>query len=120
MPKKKNAPKSMPRQRDPRSDVLVVPDLRLHMAEWLAATGQLEEGANLFQFGILYAGVVIEQQCRILEELSGTSLIALSKEEITTTLRTLQKSLGIADQARSTFDSVRDFYLSRRLGFEPE
>lgn len=89
----------------PQNDSTIEPILT-KPSEWLVKYLKYLDAPLSYEAGRISVGLELESQARIFEELEGTSLIALNKEEIAAALRTLLRSLGIDDDVRSMYDQL--------------
>jgi len=79
--------------------------------EYLRAVRGTENAAT----GRMEVMIEIEHRIRLLREIEGTSLYALSKIEILSTLETLLNSLGDRERVEQTYDHLDEW---RRLRIE--
>jgi hypothetical protein len=77
-------------------------NVRAVFAEYVRALG----GDNSAWTGRMEVMLVIEGRIRMLREIEGTSLTALSKEEVITTLESLLNSLGDRERVEAIYDML--------------
>jgi hypothetical protein len=77
-------------------------NVRAVFAEYVKALG----GDNSAWTGRMEVMLTIEGRIRMLREVEGTSLTALSKEEVLTTLESLLNSLGDRERVEAVYDML--------------
>ena len=77
-------------------------NVRAVFAEYVKALG----GDNSAWTGRMEVMLAIEGRIRMLREVEGTSLTALSKEEVITTLESLLNSLGDRERVEAVYDML--------------
>lgn len=95
--------------RSERRDMIA--NIRQIYREYLRAIRGTENAAT----GRMEVMLEVEQRVRLLREIEGTSLYAMSKIEILSTLETLLNSLGEREQVERTYDHLEEW---RRLRIE--
>jgi hypothetical protein len=80
----------------------VMANVRAVFAEYVKALG----GDNSAWTGRMEVMLTIEGRIRMLREIEGTSLTALSKEEVITTLESLLNSLGERERVEAIYDML--------------
>ena len=68
-----------------------------------------ERERQAYGMGRLSVALAIETRTRILEALRGTSLVALNRETISESLRSVARSLGIDDDALEWYDALVEY-----------